>query len=54
MHKSKPIIFNTICIHGNIPFKSDLARIACNVRFQSFKKPLLQKNSEYLKYFKLP
>ena len=48
------IIFNPFVIHGNIPFKSDLARIACNVRFQSFKKPLLQKNSEYLKYFKLP
>ena len=47
------IIFNPFVIHGNIPFKSNLARIACNVRFQSSKKPLLQKNSEYLKFFKL-
>ena len=48
------IIFNPFVIHGNIPFKSKLARIACNVRFQSFNKPLLQKNSDYLKYYKLP
>ena len=48
------IIFNPFVIHGNIPFNSELARIACNVRFQSFKKPLLQKNTEYLKYYKLP
>ncbi len=48
------IIFNPFVIHGNIPFKSSLARIACNVRFQSFKKPLLQKNTDYLKYYKLP
>ena len=47
------IIFNPFVIHGNIPFKSDLARIACNVRFQSFDKPLLQKNTDYLKYYKL-
>jgi len=47
------IIFNPFVIHGNVPFDSDLARIACNVRFQSFNKPLLQKNSEYLKYYKL-
>ena len=48
------IIFNPFVIHGNIPFKSDLARIACNVRFQSSNKPLLQKNTDYLKYYKLP
>ena len=48
------IIFNPFVIHGNIPFNSKLARIACNVRFQSFNKPLLQKNTEYLKYYKLP
>lgn len=47
------IIFNPFVLHGNIPFKSDMARIACNVRFQSSKKPLLQKNSDYLKYFRL-
>ena len=48
------IIFNPFVIHGNISFNSELARIACNVRFQSFNKPLLQKNTEYLKYYKLP
>ncbi len=48
------IIFNPFVLHGNIPFKSEFARIACNVRFQSFNKPLLQKNTEYLKYYCLP
>ena len=48
------IIFIPFVIHGNIPFNSEFARIACNVRFQSSKKPLLQKNTEYLKYYKLP
>ena len=54
MHSHEPIplkfgeaiIFNPFVLHGNINFKSKLARIACNVRFQSFPKPLLQKNSE--------
>jgi|TARA_B100000287_G_scaffold435568_1_gene504553 sporadic carbohydrate cluster 2OG-Fe(II) oxygenase len=48
------IIFNPFVLHGNIAFESNYARIACNVRFQSFNKPLLQKNSDYLKYYKLP
>ena len=48
------IIFNPFILHGNIAFQSKFARIACNVRFQSYKKPLLQKNSDYLKYYKLP
>ena len=47
------IIFNPFVLHGNIQFKSKLARIAYNVRFQSFKKPILQKNTDYLKYYKL-
>lgn len=47
------IIFNPFVIHGNTPFNSKYARIACNVRFQSCNKPLLQKNTDYLKYFKL-
>ena len=47
------IIFNPFVIHGNIPFNSKLARIACNVRFQSFNRPLLQKNTDYLRYYKL-
>ncbi len=46
------IIFNPFVIHGNTPFNSKYARIACNVRFQSCNKPLLQKNTDYLKYFK--
>tara|TARA_Y100001970_G_scaffold170427_1_gene208292 strand:- start:7947 stop:8648 length:702 start_codon:yes stop_codon:yes gene_type:complete len=61
MQKQKPvkikygeaIIFNPFVIHGNTPFKSKYARIACNVRFQSCNRPLLQKNSDYLKYYKL-
>ena len=32
---------------------SKFARIACNVRFQSSKMPLLQKNTDYLKYYEL-
>jgi len=47
------IIFNPFVLHGNISFESEFARVACNVRFQSSNKPLLQKNSDYLKYFKL-
>ena len=47
------IIFNPFVIHGNIPFESNHARIACNVRFQSSKLPLLQKNTDYLKYYEL-
>ena len=47
------IIFNPFILHGNIEFNSELARIACNVRFQSYNKPLLQKNSDYLKYYQL-
>ncbi len=47
------IIFNPFVLHGNIPFQSRFARIACNVRFQSCNKPLLQKNTDYLKYFRL-
>ena len=43
------IIFNPFIIHGNIEFESKLARIAYNVRFQSYNKPLLQKNTDYLK-----
>ncbi len=48
------IVFNPFILHGNVNFKSSLARIACNVRFQSIKKPLLQKNTDYLKYYKIP
>ena len=47
------IIFNPFVLHGNVSFESNFARVACNVRFQSINKPLLQKNTDYLKYFKL-
>ena len=47
------VVFNSFVLHGNIPFNSESARIACNVRFQSHNKPLLQKNSDYLKYYRL-
>ena len=40
-------------MHGNNYFNSSLARIAINVRFQSIDKPLLQKDTDYFKYFKL-
>ena len=61
MGKQKParlkfgqaVVFNSFVLHGNVPFNSESARIACNVRFQSYNKPLLQKNSDYLKYYRL-
>ena len=37
------IIFNPFVIHGNIPFKSNLARIACNVRFKVVKSHYFKK-----------
>tara|TARA_B110000967_G_scaffold40799_1_gene40743 strand:- start:694 stop:1389 length:696 start_codon:yes stop_codon:yes gene_type:complete len=60
-HNEKPIklnygeaiIFNPFILHGNTAFKSDLARIACSIRFQSIKKPLMQRNSDFLKYYKI-
>ena len=47
------IVFNSFILHGNISFNSEFSRIACGVRFQSSKKPLLQKNSDFFKYYKL-
>ena len=47
------IVFNPFILHGNIIFNSDFARVAYSTRFQSFNKPLLQKNSDYLKYYQL-
>ena len=48
------VVFNPFVLHGNVPFNSEFARIGCNVRFQSYNMPLLQKNSDYLKYYRLP
>jgi sporadic carbohydrate cluster 2OG-Fe(II) oxygenase len=61
MHNQKPaklkygevIVFNPFILHGNVDFQSDLARIACSVRFQSIKKPLLQKNTDFFKFYNL-
>jgi sporadic carbohydrate cluster 2OG-Fe(II) oxygenase len=47
------IIFNPFILHGNINFISNKARIACSVRFQSIKKPLMQRNTDYYKYLKI-
>jgi sporadic carbohydrate cluster 2OG-Fe(II) oxygenase len=47
------VIFNPFILHGNINFSSDKARIACSVRFQSIKKPLMQRNTDFYKYLKI-
>jgi|TARA_B110000444_G_C18706460_1_gene531566 sporadic carbohydrate cluster 2OG-Fe(II) oxygenase len=47
------VIFNPFLLHGNTVFDSELARVACTTRFQSSNKPLLQKNSDYLKFYSL-
>jgi len=47
------IVFNPFILHGNTNFKSNLARIACSVRFQSIQKPLLQKDTDYFKFYKV-
>ena len=47
------VVFNPFILHGNIEFESELARIACSVRFQNKNKPLMQKNSDFFKLYKL-
>ena len=47
------IVFSPFVLHGNVFFNSELSRIGCSVRFQSCRSPLLQKNSDYLKYYRL-
>jgi sporadic carbohydrate cluster 2OG-Fe(II) oxygenase len=47
------IVFNPFVLHGNVDFNSDLARIACSVRFQSKHKPIMQKDSDFFKLYKL-
>lgn len=47
------IVFSPFLLHGNINFKSNLARIATSTRFQSSNKPLLQKNSDFFKFYKI-
>ena len=47
------IIFNPFILHGNKDFNSNLARIACSVRFQSTLMPIMQKNSDFFKFYKI-
>tara|TARA_Y100000591_G_C21760747_1_gene659952 strand:- start:343 stop:1044 length:702 start_codon:yes stop_codon:yes gene_type:complete len=47
------IVFCPFVLHGNINFNSDLARIACSVRFQSIYDPLFQKDTDYFKFYKI-
>lgn len=47
------IIFNPFILHGNVNFNSKKARMACSIRFQSAKHPLMQKNSDFFKYKKI-
>ena len=47
------VVFNPFVLHGNVSFNSEFSRIGYSVRFQSYNKPLLQKNSDYLKYYRL-
>ena len=45
------IVFCPFVLHGNINFKSDLARMSRKI--SKYKKPLLQKDTDYFKYFKI-
>jgi len=47
------IVFNPFVLHGNVDFDSDLARVACSVRFQSRHKPIMQKDSDFFKLYNL-
>lgn len=47
------IVFNPFILHGNTDFSSQLARIACSIRFQSISMPLMQKNSDFFKFYQL-
>tara|TARA_B100001564_G_C20656127_1_gene679280 strand:+ start:1291 stop:1992 length:702 start_codon:yes stop_codon:yes gene_type:complete len=47
------VVFNPFILHGNIEFNSSMARIACSVRFQNKNKPLMQKNSDFFKLYKI-
>ena len=47
------IVFNPFVLHGNVDFNSDLARVACSVRFQSKHKPIMQKDSDFFKLYNL-
>jgi sporadic carbohydrate cluster 2OG-Fe(II) oxygenase len=46
------IVFNPFVLHGNSDFESKLARIACSIRFQSIQDPLMQKNTDFLKFYR--
>ena len=45
------IVFNPFILHGNVPFNGEMARIACSIRVQSLEKPLMQRNTDFFKYY---
>ena len=45
------IVFNPFILHGNVPFNGEKARIACSIRVQSSEKALMQRNTDFFKYF---
>lgn len=47
------IVFSPFVLHGNVGFESKLTRIATSARFQSIKKPLFQKDSDFFKFYKI-
>ena len=47
------VVFNPFILHGNVEFNSSMARIACSVRFQNKNEPLMQKNSDFFKLYKI-
>ena len=53
MSYGQAIIFNPFVLHGNIEYYSSMARFAVSIRFQSSKLPLMQRNSDFFKYYSL-
>jgi sporadic carbohydrate cluster 2OG-Fe(II) oxygenase len=47
------LVFNPFILHGNVNFESKLSRIACSIRLQSTKKPIMQRNSDFYKYYEI-
>ena len=53
MNYGQAVIFNPFVLHGNIEYDSSMARFAVSIRFQSSKLPLMQRNSDFFKYYSL-
>ena len=51
LNYGEAVVFNPFILHGNSNFQSKFARVACSVRFQSSIKPLMQKNTDYFRYY---